>query len=176
MDHLEDAHLTSPSGCQYGARMRHALLLAFAAWLIAGCGIRRPATLGETDRTGVVGDNFISVSIALGSEEIVFRWRTDRCEDLDVPDVPARAVRRRGEIILVSGNAPRNYFSYGPDFDRLKRSCTPVLTSPDDWTAESYRNHWWISSVSQPDPGGPVRSPAQQGSEHGNMKSPLIRE
>jgi hypothetical protein len=123
------------------------LLLAFAAWLIAGCSIRRPATRGEADGMRTALDDFTSVTIALGAEEMVFRWKTDRCEDLDVPDVYARAVRRRGEIVLVSGNAPRNYFSYGPDFNRLKRSCRPALISPDDWTADSFRNQWWIAAV-----------------------------
>lgn len=127
--------------------MRHTLLLAFAAWLITGCGIHRPAIQEEADRTGVVLDDFTSVTFELGREEIVFSWRGDRCEGLDVPDVPARAVRRRGEIVLISGNAPRNYLSYGPGFDNLKRSCTPVLISPDDWNADSFRNQWWISSV-----------------------------
>ncbi|PYM90307.1 MAG: hypothetical protein DME04_23175 [Candidatus Rokuibacteriota bacterium] len=124
--------------------MRDALLLAVAAWLIAGCSIttREPA-----DDTSAALDDFTSVKIALGAEEIVFRWKTDRCEDVDIPDVMARAVRRRGEIVLFSGTAPRNYYSYGPDFDRLKRSCAPALISPDEWTADSFRNHWWITSV-----------------------------
>src|SRR5437870_10740998 len=56
----------------------------------------------------------------------LFRSKSDRCEDVDIPDVMARAVRRRGEIVLFSGTAPRNYYSYGPDFDRLKRSCAPA--------------------------------------------------
>jgi hypothetical protein len=127
--------------------MRHALLSAFAAWLIAGCSINRPAARAEANGAGTALDDLTSVRIALGAEEIVFRWKTDRCEDQDVPDVAARAVRRRGQIVLVSGNAPKNYFSYGTDFDRLKRSCTPVLISPDDWSADSFRNQWWIVSV-----------------------------
>jgi len=152
VDHLEDAHLTDPSpgwfgAWRHGGLRRHALVLVSAAWLIVGCGISRPGTRGEGDVAGAAIEDFTSVAIALGPEEVVFRWRTDRCEDLDVPDVGARAARWRGEIVLVSGNSPHNYFSYGPDFDRLKRSCTPVLTSPDDWSADSFRNQWWITSV-----------------------------
>jgi len=123
------------------------LHLAFVVWVIAGCSISRPPTRGEADGSGAALADFTSVTITLGPEEVIFRWRDDRCEDLDIPDSGARAIRRRGEIVLVYGSAPRNYFSYGPDFDRLTRSCTPVLISPDDWTAESFRNQWWVVSV-----------------------------
>jgi hypothetical protein len=128
--------------------MQQTLVLALGAWLIAGCSISAPAARVAAGATVTTSpDDITAVIITLGPEETVFDWTTDRCESLDVPDVVARAVRRRGEIVLVSGNAPRNYFLYGPDFDRLQRSCTPVLTSPDDWDADSFRNQWWIMSV-----------------------------
>jgi hypothetical protein len=87
------------------------------------------------------------VLLRLGPEEVVFDWRNDRCADLDVPDVYAKAVRRDSEIVLVSGNAPDNYWSFGPDLDSVVRDCEPVLRSADGWDAASFANQEWITSV-----------------------------
>lgn len=76
-------------------------------------------------------------------------WSRDRCEPLDVPDVHARAIRSpdAGGIVLISGNAPRNYVMAGPDFQRLRRRCgTPALSSQDDWHPQSYANQEWIAA------------------------------
>jgi hypothetical protein len=38
---------------------------------------------------------------------LVFDWTTDRCEDLHLPDQPARFVRAAdGELVLFEANAP----------------------------------------------------------------------
>jgi hypothetical protein len=62
--------------------------------------------------------------------------------------VTARAVRMPdGSIVLYSGNAPRAYASFGPDFGSLRRSCVPTLVSDDDPTAQSFSNQEWLSTV-----------------------------
>ena len=49
------------------------------------------------------------VNVTVGNREVVFDWTTDRCEDFDLPDGPARFVRAAdGELVLFSGNAPRS--------------------------------------------------------------------
>ena len=89
------------------------------------------------------------VNVTVGSREVVFDWTTDRCEDLDVPDGPARFVRAAdGELVLFSGNAPRYYVSRGSDFSSLKRVCgQPALVSADKRTPESYENWEWLWAV-----------------------------
>src|SRR5262249_32096385 len=57
------------------------------------------------------------ITFAFGAEETVFNWATDSCEPLDVPDVPAHAVRLAdGTLMLADGDAPRNYGMFGADF------------------------------------------------------------
>lgn len=86
---------------------------------------------------------------SLESREVVFDWTTDRCENLDVPDGPARFVRAAdGELVLFSGNAPRYYISRGSDFSSFTRVCgQPALVSADNRTPESYENWEWLWAV-----------------------------
>jgi hypothetical protein len=91
----------------------------------------------------------VSVAVTVGAKEVVFRYATDRCDDLDTPDHPPRLVRAEdGSLVLVAGNAPRNYLSRGAAFSSLRRDCRqPALASADRRTAESYENWEWLWSV-----------------------------
>ncbi len=92
--------------------------------------------------------NDIPLKVTLGTEEVAYDWTTDKCEDLDLPDVYAHAIRNyKNEIILVSGNAPKNYFMFGPNFKSLKRNCKPFLISGDKWDLTAYDHQEWITSV-----------------------------
>ena len=93
--------------------------------------------------------NFVPVSVTFGEGELVFDWTTDRCEDLHLPDQPARFVRAAdGELVLFDANAPTYYVSRGADFDSLVRDCDPpALVSADLQTPESYENWEWIWAV-----------------------------
>jgi hypothetical protein len=88
----------------------------------------------------------ILISVAVGAKEVVFDYTTDRCEDLDLPDQPARFVRAEdGSLVLIDGNAPRHYLSRGADFNSLSRDCSrAALVSADLRTAESYENWEWL--------------------------------
>lgn len=98
-------------------------------------------SLPVTINTGIV--------FSLGPEETVFRWSTDRCEDLDLPDVPAHAIRLAdGGLALMAADAPRNYTMFGADFSSFHRSCAqPSLASDDNYYPESYDNQEWIHSL-----------------------------
>lgn len=87
------------------------------------------------------------IQIITGPEEPVFEYVNDHCVALDLPDVYAHAIRTERGIMLVSGNAPDNYFMFGENFDRLKRSCDPVLMSGDSWPVETFDHQEWITSV-----------------------------
>ncbi len=67
----------------------------------------------------------------------------------DLPDVQARAFRRPGDdhVVLVSGNAPANYWMTGPNFDHLTRDCQAVLVSGDKPDAASFDNQEWVTAV-----------------------------
>ena len=93
--------------------------------------------------------NFVPVSVTFGPRELVFDWTSDRCEDLDLPDQPARFVRAaNGELVLFDGNAPTYYVSRGASFDSLERVCDrPALGSADLRTPESYENWEWLWTI-----------------------------
>jgi hypothetical protein len=84
--------------------------------------------------------NFVPVSVSVGPRKVVFDWTTDRCADLDLPDQPARFVRRAdGELLLFDGNFPAHYVTQGTDFDSLERICdSPVFVSANLPTPDSY--------------------------------------
>lgn len=92
--------------------------------------------------------NNVKVSVTLGAEETVFDYLEEACATLDLPDVQAHAFRdEKGKIVLVSGNAPNNYWSKGPGFNQLARVCTSVLRSPDEWDFDEYKPMQWIASA-----------------------------
>jgi hypothetical protein len=125
---------------------------------VSTTGVMQAWTYGPVTVTatidGITGTLLLSVkpilaTVTVGAKEVVFDWTTDRCEDLDVPDGPARAVRAEdASLVLFSGNAPRYYASRGPTFDSIKRDCSrPALTSADNRTPESYENWEWLWSL-----------------------------
>jgi uncharacterized protein YjdB len=91
----------------------------------------------------------IKVAVTFGAKEVVFDYTTDRCEELDLPDGPARVVRAEdGSLVLFATDAPRNYLSRGANFDSLKRDCSqPALESADLATPDSYENQEWLWSA-----------------------------
>ncbi len=93
-------------------------------------------------------DNDFPVQVNLGTSETVFDYETMNCAELDLPDVDAHAFRdSQNEIVLVSGNAPDNYWMFGKDFNSLKRSCTPVLRSGDKWDITAFNHQEWVAST-----------------------------
>ena len=74
-----------------------------------------------------------TIAIAAGAEQTVFQSTIDGCPDPNsydyfAPDVPVKAVRLAdGTLMLASGNGPTIYASFGPDFNSLRRNCTPVF-------------------------------------------------
>jgi hypothetical protein len=64
-----------------------------------------------------------------GEPEVVFDWTTDRCEDMDLPDLPARAFRDRdGQVQLIAGELR----SIGPDLNNQMHQCAGVIASHRD--------------------------------------------
>jgi len=105
------------------------------------------ATINGVSGTQSLTITAIKVSVTIGAKEVVFDYTTDRCEDLDLPDQPARFVRAEdGSLVLIDGDAPRNYVSRGADFNSLKRDCRqpPALVSANRPTADSYENLEWL--------------------------------
>ena len=82
-----------------------------------------------------------------GAPEIVFDWTSDRCEDEDIPDLPARAFRDKGAQVqlIASHYIARRHM--GPDLNNLSHDCTPVFISERDADPASFNDAEWIASV-----------------------------
>lgn len=92
--------------------------------------------------------NFVPVSVDIGAPEVVFDWTTDRCDEFDIPDSPARVVRAEdGQLVLFAVHAHSNYLLRGPDFDTFESDCHPAHLSANLPPAESYENNEWLWSV-----------------------------
>jgi hypothetical protein len=82
-----------------------------------------------------------------GAPETVFRWSTDRCEDLDIPDLPARAFRdAQGRVQLIAAHYVNRRF-IGPDFNHLVHDCAVILSSDFNPDPAAFDDHEWISSL-----------------------------
>jgi len=99
----------------------------------------------EIDADGVDQDcNGFEIS---GPPELVFDWSSDRCEDLDIPDLPARAFRDKdGQVQLISSHANTRRF-VGPDLDNVVRDCTIVMTSHFDPNPSMFNDVEWIGAI-----------------------------
>jgi Bacterial Ig-like domain (group 2) len=89
------------------------------------------------------------ITFSFGAEETVFQWSTDRCEQFDLPDVPAHVVRLAdGTLTLMASAAPHNFTMFGADFASLHKSCAmPAFVSDDNYYPETYDNQEWIHSL-----------------------------
>jgi hypothetical protein len=95
---------------------------------------------------GAAAGSDISVRV-VGDEEVVFRWATDRCNDNDIPDAPARAFRDdRGHIRLAATHYDDRLFTM-VDGKPKRVDCRLALDSPDDPDPSHYRDHRWIAAT-----------------------------
>ena len=82
-----------------------------------------------------------------GPEEVVFDWSTARCEDLDIPDLPARAFRdSSGQVQVISTHMTARRF-LGPDLNNLTRNCAVVMTSDFDPDPAMFNDVEWIGAT-----------------------------
>ncbi len=99
----------------------------------------------EVDGDGLDQDcNGFEIS---GPPEVVFDWSTDRCEDADVPDFPARAfVDQSGQVQLISSNhKPRRFL--GADLNNLTHDCGIVMTSNYDSDPSRFDDVGWLGAT-----------------------------
>jgi hypothetical protein len=88
---------------------------------------------------------------ATGSAQIVFDWTTDRCEDLDIPDLPVRAFRGSdGRAQLIAAHFVNRRF-IGQNLDHVTHDCSVVLGSDFNPDPAAFDDHEWIAAPYTPD-------------------------
>jgi hypothetical protein len=86
----------------------------------------------------------------IGPPQVVFDTR-EACEQIDVPDAPARAFRDdRGIVHLVASHYVARAMM-GPSLDQLKHDCRVIYRSPQDPDPSHFQDNNWLYSFYTPD-------------------------
>jgi hypothetical protein len=102
-----------------------------------------PATPPEPTATPFPSPTLVTV----GPAEVVFDWSKDRCEALDIPDLPARAFRDvDGNVQLISSHL-KTRRAIGPDLNDVKHECEPVMQATHDGDPSKFSDNEWIAST-----------------------------
>jgi hypothetical protein len=96
------------------------------------------------------GPRFVTIEVT-GPPEVLFDWTTDRCDDIDIPDTPARAFRDAEGNVQVIATHHVNRRLIGPGFSRLRHPCEVIMQSGYNPDPAAYDDHEWIHSVWTPD-------------------------
>jgi hypothetical protein len=86
-----------------------------------------------------------------GLEEVVFDWTTDRCNDLDIPDLPARAFRDANDTVHLIATHYTALASTGPTLGSVERNCEPVFESAFQDDPGRFSDYEWIAATWSPD-------------------------
>jgi hypothetical protein len=87
----------------------------------------------------------------VGTDTVVFDWSTQKCEDNDITDEPARAFRDdSGQVQLVTSHFVNRRF-IGPNLDSLTHPCTKTMSSTGNSDPAMYDGREWVASPWTPD-------------------------
>lgn len=105
-------------------------------------GRSRSVTMAVGQRSLAMGQ----VYVGRGPVETVYKWKTDRCDDGDIPDLAAHPVRLDdGTILLFTPHQPKFYLMRGSSFRSLRRDCNAAYTSEDGRDPSLYNNREWLT-------------------------------
>jgi len=81
-----------------------------------------------------------------GPIEVVFDWTTDRCDDLDIPDLSARAFTdASGYVQLIAGHTDTRRFR-GADPGSIAHECDIVFQTDLDADPAAFNDSEWLAS------------------------------
>jgi hypothetical protein len=84
--------------------------------------------------------------VTTGEMELVFDWSKDRCDDYDIPDLPARAFRDAdGNVQVLSTHLDNRRF-IGPNLNEIARDCQVVMQSAHNGDVSKYDDNTWLAS------------------------------
>jgi hypothetical protein len=107
------------------------------------------AIVGALVATAVAGAYTFTDTQArpIGPVVTEFDWTTDRCEDHDIPDLPARAFRdAQGKVSFYSSHYTTRRAT-GPDLNNLQHQCSIVMSSQMDGDPATYADLEWIGAT-----------------------------
>jgi hypothetical protein len=81
----------------------------------------------------------------VGPKRAVFETR-DACEQIDIPDAPARAFRDDQDMVHLIATHFVARAMIGPDLDRVKHDCRVIYRSPKDPDPSHFEDNNWLYS------------------------------
>lgn len=106
------------------------------------------APFATPNQPGIVQANEVKI---LGSEQVVFSWKTNRCELTDIPDLPARAFRDAdGKVQLIASHYVTRRM-IGATLDSVQRDCGVVMDSHKETDPAKFNDYEWLASTYTPD-------------------------
>jgi len=83
----------------------------------------------------------------VGEQEVVFDWSSDRCQDLNIPDLAVRAFRDADDTVNLVLAHPTAYRMTGTGLNALSVDCDPIHTSRNDPDPEMFTDNTWIAAA-----------------------------
>jgi hypothetical protein len=87
----------------------------------------------------------------LAPEQTVFDWTTQRCDDNNVPDTPARAFKDASNNVQLTLSEPSNRRMVGPTLDTVAVNCNVTMSSEGNADPSTYDDQEWLHSLWTPD-------------------------
>ncbi len=113
--------------------------------LIASCVIL--LTCISALNAGELKSSPLDLTIGVGVK-VLYSWSRQRCDDEDVPDVPARAFRDyRGEVKIVATNSENHIRKLQGEPLQLRAECKVSLTSAHDGNASQYNDYRFLAAT-----------------------------
>jgi hypothetical protein len=95
-------------------------------------------------------DKLPSIDIT-GRPQTVFNWNDSACDDVDVPDTPARAFRDfRGRVVLIASSYTTRPM-VGSSLNTVRHSCAVAMHSRFDPDPARFSDREWIGGTYTPD-------------------------
>ncbi len=133
-------------------KFRRLILGVFFSLSTAACTLATPVIAPTKTPTAVPSPTRIPnpfpnpVLKITGAEEVVYDWTKDRCEKLNIADLPARAFRDadgKAQLIL---SMIVNYRMIGPDLNHLTTECNLLLSSQHNPDPSFFSDTEWIAA------------------------------
>jgi hypothetical protein len=121
-----------------------AALLAAAALLVATVIVSYDIL--NDDKSDKAPPTLKSIAI-VGPQQTVFDWSRQACEDIDIPDAPARAFRDASGRVQLMASHYVSRRAIGPDLGHLTHRCDVVMDSDYDPLPQNYDDKSWIAST-----------------------------
>ena len=83
----------------------------------------------------------------IGGETLVFDWSTQRCEDFDFPDLPARAFRDVDGLVHLVSTTYINRQAVGRTLNTVVHECPVVLNSTENPAPSAYAGFEWLAAL-----------------------------